>query len=147
MQWQAQTPEDMQTVAADILATVTPLEQATVLCLSGDLGAGKTTLVQAIARELGVAVVVTSPTFVIMKQYETNAPWELLIHIDAYRLEDPAELSRLDFTELCTLPNTLLCIEWPERVASLVPDQAHHITISLIDDQRILTLAPYAKQN
>ncbi len=103
---------------------------ATVLALIGDLGAGKTTLVQALARELGITDVVTSPTFVVMKSYETtNTVFTTLVHIDAYRIDDVDEMRPLGFLSLLTQPNTLLCIEWPERIASLLPTKRYTLSL------------------
>lgn len=97
-------------------------EGAVVLGLSGDLGAGKTTFTQTLARILGVQEVVTSPTFVIQKQYVTEHPtFSLLVHIDAYRIEDPEELVVLGFKELLKRDRTLVVIEWAERVQPLIP--------------------------
>jgi len=106
-------------------------EQAVVLALSGDLGAGKTTLVQTIARDLGVIEAVTSPTFVIMNQYETTDKYfSKLIHIDAYRIEDIAEMKTLGFETLLKRPNTLICIEWAERIKPLLPVDAVRLELS-----------------
>lgn len=90
---------------------------ATVLALHGDLGVGKTTLVQQIAYGLGVTAVVNSPTFVLQKIYSTdNARFATLVHLDLYRLETPEELAVLQLECWVNDPNTLLCVEWPERV-------------------------------
>ena len=89
---------------------------AAVIGLSGHLGAGKTAFVKAVARELGVAGEVTSPTFVIMKIYETeHQVFKRLVHIDAYRLERRADLEALRFEEIVSDPNSLVMIEWPEN--------------------------------
>lgn len=116
--------------------------KATVLALSGDLGAGKTTLVQKLASTFGVSDTVTSPTFVIMKFYETtSAVFSQLIHMDAYRLDDSTELRPLGFTELLTEPDTLICIEWAERIKAALPTNVLPVTLTLNADQtRTLTL-------
>src|SRR3989344_3743235 len=88
---------------------------ATTLLLSGELGAGKTAFVKALARILGIKEDIISPTFVIMKFYPlTGQLFKQLIHIDAYRLEKADELTHLGFEELCKDPVNLICIEWPE---------------------------------
>ncbi len=111
-------------------------DTATVLALSGDLGAGKTTLVQLLARVLGVTTTVTSPTFVVMKQYETeNATFAELVHIDAYRVETIDEMRPLGFTALLARPQTLICIEWAERIAPLLPPQTILVTLVLNRDE------------
>ena len=115
---------------------------AVVIALSGDLGAGKTTLVQTLARRLGVTDTVTSPTFVVMKQYETtDGSFTSLIHIDAYRIEDVDEMRPLGFTSLLAEPGTLVCIEWAERIGDLLP--LHTIATTLMVDpsgKRTLTI-------
>jgi tRNA threonylcarbamoyladenosine biosynthesis protein TsaE len=139
MEWQVKTPADTAAVATELLSELTPAATATVLALHGDLGAGKTTFVQTLAHALGVGEPVTSPTFVIRKDYPLSGAWDLLVHIDAYRLDEPAELARLGFAELLTLPNTLICIEWAERVAELLPDTATHLSFTVINDERIIS--------
>ncbi|MEK7639157.1 MAG: tRNA (adenosine(37)-N6)-threonylcarbamoyltransferase complex ATPase subunit type 1 TsaE [Patescibacteria group bacterium] len=97
-------------------------ESATVIALSGDLGAGKTTFVQTLARHLGVTETVTSPTFIILKQYETtDAQWPTLLHMDAYRIESVSELAPLRFSEFLQQSHTLFCIEWAEKISATLP--------------------------
>ena len=95
---------------------------ATVVALMGDLGAGKTTFVSALAKELGVEDPVQSPTYVLMKKYPlTGAPYRALIHIDAYRLEKPEEFAALRPEQFIRDPHTLVCVEWPERIGGMLP--------------------------
>ena len=115
---------------------------ATVLALHGDLGAGKTTFTQTVAKTLGVQETVTSPTFVIMKGYETTSErFEQLVHIDAYRIEEEDEMRPLHFKELLGQPNTLICIEWAEKITNLLPDTTQHLTFSITDSGRIIELS------
>ena len=102
-------------------------DEALIVGLSGHLGAGKTAFVKAVAKELGVAEEVTSPTFVLMKIYgidqaksgssegTVKGPWCRLVHIDAYRLEKREELEALRFEELVADKANLILIEWPEN--------------------------------
>lgn len=88
-----------------------------VLLLSGDLGAGKTTLTKAIARALGVRETVTSPTFTLLSLYELPSPHngtERLCHIDTYRIKNADELCDIGIQEFVGACNTLTIIEWPE---------------------------------
>ncbi len=112
-------------------------EGALVVALSGDLGAGKTTFVQILARALGVSATVQSPTFVIMKSYETTDPiFTQLFHMDAYRIDDLAELRPLRFAEMLATPRALFCIEWAEKIKPALPDRVISITIDIGEDER-----------
>ncbi len=105
-------------IAQELLASVPRYEdRASIVALSGPLGAGKTTLTQALAHALGVAERVVSPTFVVAKWYETtHRDFDTLVHIDAYRIEDESELVPLGFSTLVQQANTLIVIEWPEKI-------------------------------
>lgn len=95
---------------------------ATLVALSGELGAGKTTFVQALAKELGVTNTVQSPTYVLMKSYQISYKnFTRLVHIDLYRLEKPEELAALQLENYLNDPQALICIEWPERAGGLLP--------------------------
>ena len=110
-------------------------EGALVVGLYGDLGSGKTTFTQAVAKHLGIKNNITSPTFVIEKIYKTkNSPFENLAHIDAYRLESPEELLVLSWKETVSNPKNLVLIEWPERVASLLPENHAKILFRFISE-------------
>ncbi len=110
-------------------------EGATVIALHGDLGAGKTTFVQSLAHTLGVTEHVTSPTFTIMKGYETtDEVFQNLIHMDAYRIDDESELTPLRFSEILATPQTLFCIEWAEKIVGALPANIMHITLQVVDE-------------
>ncbi len=108
--------------------------EATVVTLSGELGAGKTTLTQQIARELGAKEQITSPTFVLMKQYKlpklSTFNFQLLTHVDAYRIEKNSELEKLGWNELISNPNNIVIIEWPEQVPGLIPKHALNVSLT-----------------
>lgn len=108
---------------------------AVVVALSGDLGSGKTTFTQSVAKILRVEETVTSPTFVIEKIYElTNQKFKHLIHIDAYRIEKSDELLHLGWNEIVSDPGNLILIEWPERVADIIPKNALKIFFAFVDE-------------
>lgn len=106
-------------------------------CLTGDLGAGKTTLVRGIARALDIKSVVQSPTFNIMKVYfDGNRP---LIHIDAYRLADVNTDIGLD--EYIGYETGITVIEWPEFIKDLIPENAIEVNIRHAEgDTRNITI-------
>lgn len=97
-----------------------------VVTLAGDLGAGKTTLVQAICRGYGVAEPVTSPTYALVHEYaSTRGP---VFHLDLYRLEDPRELENIGWDDV-TGAHALVLVEWPERAGDRLPPG--HVPIDL----------------
>lgn len=106
-------------------------------CLTGDLGAGKTTFVRGIARALNIKSVVQSPTFNIMKVYfDGNRP---LIHIDAYRLADVNTDIGLD--EYIGYETGITVIEWPEFIKDLIPENAIEVNIRHAEgDTRNITI-------
>ncbi|MDB5187866.1 MAG: hypothetical protein JWO50_386 [Candidatus Kaiserbacteria bacterium] len=127
--------EGFEEQAKTIAQSLTLQQHATILALHGDLGAGKTTLVQIVAHEFGVTEVVTSPTFVIMKKYAlSTGPYSTLVHIDAYRLKNSHELEVLGWSDIAEDPKNLICIEWPERVEALVPSSARSLTFTFVDE-------------
>ena len=112
---------------------------AKVIGLSGDLGSAKTSFVKAIATTLGITETVKSPTFIIEKIYKIppsvlSGPFQHLIHIDAYRLESPDELTHLGFKEILEDSKNLIFIEWPERVHTILPDGYQLISFRFVDE-------------
>lgn len=137
--------EELDLCAQDIVAIARETSrdnQSTVVTLSGDLGAGKTTLAQHLAQALGVTEEVSSPTFVIAKYYDlTDQSWRRLVHIDAYRLEGEP-LEPLGFTELFADADNLVVIEWPEYIKSVLPQQCTDVAIAINpDESRTITIA------
>ncbi len=127
------TLENLSTIARDIIkkAHDQKSNSAVVVALEGDLGAGKTTLTQEIARVLFIKERVISPTFIIMKKYEAiDEKFKYLIHIDAYRLEKSEELFKLGFQKLLEDKDNLIIIEWPENVPDCIPKNAIRVKLS-----------------
>ena len=98
-----------------------------VVALSGDLGAGKTTLVQAICRGYGVTEEVTSPTYALVHQY--SAPLSPVYHLDLYRLEGEQALTNIGWDEIVGDTHALVLVEWPDRAGRQLP--AEHVPIDL----------------
>ena len=114
--------EDTEQTVKEFVERIVPGEQAVVVGLAGELGAGKTAFVKGVAKAFGVPEVVTSPTFVIEKIYKLERqPFKHLIHVDAYRLESAEELRAIGFEEIITDPGNLIFVEWPERVREILP--------------------------
>ncbi len=130
------THEELAARADEILSSLQSRQGAKVLALSGDLGAGKTTFVQQLGRLLGIEESITSPTFVILRQYDCQHPtWHKLFHMDAYRLEAEEELGPLGFSELIKEPATLFCIEWAEQIKNALPADTLYLHFELHTDQ------------
>ncbi|MBI5405636.1 tRNA (adenosine(37)-N6)-threonylcarbamoyltransferase complex ATPase subunit type 1 TsaE [Candidatus Kaiserbacteria bacterium] len=116
---------------------------ATLVTLSGELGAGKTAFIKAVAKAFGVEETVTSPTFVLEKIYELGSEaskFERLVHIDAYRLEGGSDLAPLGFDELMQDAGNLILLEWPEKVADALQDISIRISI-LVQPDGIRTIS------
>jgi tRNA threonylcarbamoyladenosine biosynthesis protein TsaE len=102
-----------------------------VVTLEGDLGAGKTTLVQAIARGLGVTEPATSPTYALVHHYHgRRGP---VFHLDCFRLRSPDEAADLDWEGLLTEGDAVL-IEWPERAGPWLPPPTRRFRLHHLDD-------------
>ncbi len=125
--------KELSAIAREILDTLPRKETASVIALQGDLGAGKTAFTKALARELGIIDHVTSPTFVIMKSYEVikHPSIKMLTHIDAYRIDDVDEMRVLGFSLILGDPTRIVCIEWPERIQELIPEDALRVRIQI----------------
>jgi tRNA threonylcarbamoyladenosine biosynthesis protein TsaE len=110
------TEKDTQNYAKKLAKS---LKGGEIIALEGDLGAGKTTLIQYLAKALGVKEKVTSPTFVLMKIYEiSNKKYGLrnLVHVDCYRLDEPQELFYLGIEEYLNKKDSIVAIEWADKI-------------------------------
>ena len=130
--------EELQNEAIRFAQTLSPkTDTATLVTLSGELGAGKTSFTQ-----------VTSPTFVIEKLYPlekgAGRGFNQLVHIDAYRFKNKEELHVLGFDELLKNPPTLIFIEWPENIEGAFTKEHVHVSIVVREDSaREITYTPH----
>ncbi len=122
MQFISNSPDETQTFAADMAKRLTAGD---VLCLYGDLGAGKTAFVQGLAKGLGIDEPITSPTFTIVNEYEGRLP---LYHFDVYRIADSDEMYEVGFDEY-VYGEGVSVIEWPQLIADILPDRRYDIEI------------------
>ena len=107
------------------------LKPGDVICLEGDLGAGKTTFTQGLAAALGVNGRVTSPTFCIVQEHRGNGAF--LVHMDLYRLHDEDDVLAIGWEDYLS-EGAVLVVEWPERAGTLIPTHAHHVRFTLSGD-------------
>jgi len=122
--------EETHALARELAAALPP--DAT-LALHGDLGVGKTTFVQGLARGLGVNEPVTSPTFNIFTLH--RGATRTLVHMDAYRLESDRQIDALMLEDFLVSP-WCLAVEWPEKIAAWIPANAFHFDLGITPDQR-----------
>jgi tRNA threonylcarbamoyladenosine biosynthesis protein TsaE len=108
------------------------LRTGDVICLHGELGAGKTTFSQGVAQGWGSLDPVSSPTFVLVNQYR-RADGRQLFHMDAYRLDSSAEAEELDLDAM--LAQGALVIEWPERIPDLIPAERLWLDFEYLDEE------------
>ena len=121
--------EEIDRVAKQLIDSFTH----SIIAMSGQLGSGKTTLVQAIVSQLGNDGTVSSPTFGLVHEY--NIPNGKLIHMDLYRLEQESELEQLGFDDYISTENLCL-IEWPELAAKHTQGRCHHLIIEWVNDHK-----------
>ena len=112
-----------------------------IICLSGDLGAGKTTFTQGLLKGLKIKGPYTSPTFAIMKEYKINLKFKIsnlkllsVYHIDAYRITSK-DLLELGFADFAGQKNSIVILEWPEKVKKIIPTKAVWITFKWINEK------------
>jgi len=121
--------DETRALAATFAAGLLP---DTTLALHGDLGVGKTTFVQGLARGFGIVEAVTSPTFNICTVH--RGPTRVLVHLDAYRLDSAAQIETLLLEDFLTSP-WCLAVEWPEKVAAWLPSHALHLDLGITPDE------------
>lgn len=133
MEFQINNLEQLPAVAKEILKQL----KYKLVCFEGEMGAGKTTFIKEFVKLLGTNDDISSPTFSIVNEYDTENG--KVFHFDFYRLNDEEEA--LDFgIEDYFYSNSYCLMEWPSRVENLIPEEHHTITIENKDGIRILTL-------
>ena len=126
--------DETKVVAREIAEILTP---GTIVALNGDLGAGKTTMVQLICKELGVDEYVNSPTFTIVNEYESGK-WKVN-HIDFYRVKHSDELLEIGLEQYFN-DKDITFIEWAELFEEILPEKIIRIEIEVVDGERGITI-------
>lgn len=135
--------EETQKLAQDFAKKIA---SGGVVLLYGNLGAGKTTFVQGLAKGLGITHRIISPTFIILRTYEipslsSRAKSRDLYHVDLYRLESEKEIEGLGLVDLLKNSDNIIVIEWPERMGTLLPKNAWKISIETTgENEREITI-------
>ncbi|MDR1809460.1 MAG: tRNA (adenosine(37)-N6)-threonylcarbamoyltransferase complex ATPase subunit type 1 TsaE [Prevotella sp.] len=104
----------------------------TVFAFYGEMGAGKTTLIKAICRKLGVEDVINSPTFALINEYRSDSG-ELIYHFDFYRISKIEEVFDFGYEDYF-YSGSLCFIEWPEKIESLLPHDTVNVSITVLPD-------------
>jgi len=119
-------------LAREIIKFKSKIKSALIFGLVGELGAGKTTFIQAFAKGMGIKKRLTSPTFVLMKKYKN------LYHIDCYRIKNPKDILALDFEEIISTPQNIVLIEWAEKIKKILPKNKIWIKFEIISEKERL---------
>jgi tRNA threonylcarbamoyladenosine biosynthesis protein TsaE len=131
------TLEDTRQLASKLVQIPLPA----VIALHGDLGAGKTTLSQAVGEAWGILDPMPSPTFTLLNEYSTGN--KLLVHGDLYRLTDQQEAEDLGVRDYFTRPQTLVLLEWADRFPELFPASTLWIRLDTTPHQRVATVTSH----
>lgn len=137
----AETKKFGEILAKKIIKSRFKNKKAIVIGLEGELGSGKTTFVQGMAKGLGIKQRITSPTFVIMRKYKIpDTKYQIqntrFYHIDCYRLSRSKDLSDLDFKEIIKSPQNIVVIEWAEKVKRILSKDAGWIKFEHLEKNK-----------
>lgn len=136
MEFISHSPEETEQFAYELASKVTAPQ---VICLTGDLGAGKTAFTRGFARYFGIEKGVSSPTFIIMHRYNGT---EVINHYDLYRLNDYDELLDIGFEE--QIESGISLIEWPDSFMEYLPENKIVITITRLgENERKISLEDF----
>lgn len=124
---------DTQKLGEQFAAT---LQTGDVVALHGDLGSGKTTFTQGLAKGLGITSRILSPTFLIMRTYQLPADPGNFIHADLYRTNGELDVKGIGLDALILSGEHIVIVEWPEKITSLLPTQTKHVTFEYLEDDK-----------
>jgi tRNA threonylcarbamoyladenosine biosynthesis protein TsaE len=122
--WEHVPLESLSSVAAELVKL---LSKPSFVAIQGEMGAGKTTFVQALLRELGIDHPDGSPTYAIVHEYVTK-PGTKAFHLDCYRIENERDLAQLGLDELFE-ENAYFFVEWPDKIENILPEHANWLYI------------------
>ncbi|MFA5086594.1 MAG: tRNA (adenosine(37)-N6)-threonylcarbamoyltransferase complex ATPase subunit type 1 TsaE [Candidatus Paceibacterota bacterium] len=142
MEYFTEKPEETKEVGKELSRDLKPGGRALFFGLKGDLGAGKTTFLQGFAKGLGIRGRVISPTYVIMNRFPLKkGKFRNFYHIDCYRLESVKEMKALGFKEIVEDKKNIICVEWPERIKRILPEETVMIGFEILEgDKRRITI-------
>jgi len=112
------------------------LKKREVIALYGELGSGKTTFVQGLARGLGIKQRIISPTFVFIRQYEIRDTQDVFYHADLYRIDKAEDTRGLGLEEIFVDPNAIVAIEWAEKIKKILPKERIDIYFNYLSQNK-----------
>ena len=130
MEFVAENLEDTRAFAEKFAKMLRPGD---VVLLTGDLGAGKTTFVKAVAKTLGFDGLVTSPTFTLLNEYSGRVP---IYHFDMYRLKSTSEAIESGLDEILRQSDGVCFVEWPQKVAGILPEKNIMLDSAILGDNK-----------
>lgn len=136
---------DLEHLDSAVDLIIEAMNQCSIITLTGTLGAGKTTLVQAVLRRLGVTEEITSPTFTYVNLYHADGD-ATIYHFDLYRLSSPDEFIDQGFHEYLEQPNSWSFIEWPDVIAPLINARACHVYLDYLGEKRSMKIVHPAQE-
>jgi len=132
MEYLSEDPKETKEIAENIAKG---LKKERIFALKGDLGAGKTAFVQGFAKGLGISQKITSPTFVLMNKFSAKNK-KNFYHFDLYRIKNKKELKNLFIEDILLNKNNVVCIEWPERIKDILPEETIYIKIKILSENK-----------
>lgn len=133
MEYISRSEKETYSVANKVASSAKPGD---VFSLFGDLGSGKTTFTKGFALALGIEKYITSPTFVISKEYLiSNSPIKKLVHVDCYRLSSETDAENIGLTDYLSGGEAVLVLEWPENIEKILPNHTKKIYFEYLDEK------------
>ncbi|WP_109437557.1 tRNA (adenosine(37)-N6)-threonylcarbamoyltransferase complex ATPase subunit type 1 TsaE [Aquimarina sp. AU119] len=123
------TLEDLPNVAKKLISNI----KHKIVLFDASMGTGKTTLIKEICKQLGVQDVISSPTYSLVNEYKSNKG--LIYHFDFYRIENEEEAYHIGFEEYLD-SDAWVFIEWPDKIANLLPENVSKVKIDLLENQK-----------
>lgn len=124
-----------QKIGADLKKKLSQGKPGTTLALYGELGAGKTTFLQGLAKGLGIKDRIISPTFVFMRQYPIPGTKAIFYHVDLYRVEKATDAQSLGLEEILADPEAVVALEWAEKIRPILPPKRLDIHFKYLKSQ------------
>lgn len=121
--------QNIDGIAKDLIAEI----KEKTLCLNGEMGTGKTTLIKAMVKELGAVDAGNSPTFGLVNEYHDTQGHLVAYHFDFYRINSPEEALDIGLEEYFA-SDAYIFIEWPEKIEALLPEECHKVSLYFVDE-------------